>query len=214
MKVAPQEGMIRRLSPALILLSCAVGGTVAFSLLSSQVKNHSTAHFDGDVRRRFPKRRRRRTRKAANLIGPLGKEWVHAPLAAIAALVLWSRGRRAAAAAVMASSVASTGLSHVFEAAITQRNPPKGRHKPSEPSFPSGHSLETMAVSLTIAYVLTREDVVDGRVAMPIAIAVPLISGIGRVYLDRHWATDVLGGWLAGTSVAATAAAAYEAAAD
>ena len=202
------------MSPALILLSCAVAGTVGFSLLSRAVKAHETAHLDGRVRRRFPKRRRKSTKKAATWIGPLGKEWVHGPIAALVAGGLLLRGRRAAAATVVLSSAASSGLSHLFEATITQRNPPPGRHSPTEPSFPSGHSLETMAVGLTVAYVLTREDVTDGRWAFPLAVSVPLISGIGRVYLDRHWATDVLGGWLAGTCVAATAAAAYEATAD
>ena len=206
--------MDRRISPAMILLAAAASATAGFALISGRVAEHRTAHFDGQARRKFPRRRRRVTKKLARAIGPLGKEWVHGPVAALAAFYLWREGRPAAAGAVVASSAVSAGLSHLFEIAMPLREPPPGRHSPTEPSFPSGHSLETMTVALTIAYVLTREDLVDGRVALPIAVAVPVISGLGRLYLDRHWATDVLAGWLAGCSLAAGAAALYEATAD
>ena len=147
-------------------------------------------------------------------IGPLGKEWVHGPVAALAGFYFWRRGRPAAAAAVIGSSVASAALSHLFEVVMPPRRPPPGRHKPSEPSFPSGHSLETMSVAMTLAYVMTREDVVSGRVALPAALAVTVASGMGRLYLDRHWASDVIAGWLAGMAVASTAASLYEATAN
>ena len=206
--------MKARLSRPFILFATALCGVVAFAGLSRQVKPHRTAHFDGRVRGKFPRRRRQVTKKLANLIGPLGKEWIHGPVAAVIALVLWKEGRRSGAAAVIASSALSAGLSHLFEATITPRKPPPGRHSPTEPSFPSGHSLETSAVSLTVAYVLAREGLADGRIAIPAALAVPAISGIGRLYLDRHWSTDVMAGWLAGVTVAAGCAAAYEATAD
>ena len=206
--------MAQRTSPAVILVATAVAATAGFALISGRVARHETAWFDGRVRRKVPKRRRRATKKLANLIGPLGKEWVHGPITAMAALYFWRNGRSAAAATVLASSVASAGLSHLFEVTMPARRPPPGRHSPTEPSFPSGHSLETMTVALTLAYVLTREDLVDGRIAGPLALAVPLLSGAGRMYLDRHWATDVLAGWLGGCSLAAAAAALYEATAD
>ncbi len=66
----------------------------------------------------------------------------------------------------------------------------------------------TAAVS--IAYVLAREGRADAWIAAPAALALPILSGAGRVYLDRHWASDVVGGLLAGVSVAAACAAAYE----
>jgi undecaprenyl-diphosphatase len=203
-----------RLSRAFILFATGLAATVAFSALSVKVKEHRTASFDGRARRHFPKRRRALTKRLATLIGPMGKEWIHSPLAAVIGLHLWREGRRGAAATILASSAVSAGLSHLFEAVITPRKPPPGRHKPTEPSFPSGHSLETSAVSLTMAYVLVREGMADGRIALPAALTVPVVSGLGRLYLDRHWMTDVLAGWLAGTAIAAGSAAVYEATAE
>lgn len=37
----------------------------------------------------------------------------------------------------------------------------------------------------------------------------PLLLGFTRVYRDRHWASDVLAGWIAGTAVAAASALLY-----
>jgi undecaprenyl-diphosphatase len=159
----------------------------------------------------MPKRRRRLTKLVADAVGPLGKPWVHGPVSLAIAAVLWRRGSRAGAGAVVLSSAASGTLSKIFDYALPHRSPPPGRHSPSTPSFPSGHSLETAAVSLTAAYILTRERVAHPLLVIPAALTVPLSSGIGRLYMDRHWMSDVLAGWLGGITVAALSAAAYEA---
>ena len=77
-------------------------------------------------------------------------------------------------------------------------------------AFPSGHATLAAAVCGALAYVLWRERLLPGSAALGAGIALPIIVGIGRVYLDMHWATDVAGGWLAGLIVACVAAAAYE----
>jgi undecaprenyl-diphosphatase len=191
------------------LVGVGVGAAVAFAVLARRVAGHETAHADGELRKQVPKRRGPRLKRAAELLGPLGKPELHAPVAAV--LAAYTRPKtKAGAAAIAASSAVSTAASHAFERLLPHRRPPEGRHEPSEPSFPSGHSLETAAVALTTAWVLAREGRANPWIAAPAAIVVPFLSGAGRVYLDRHWGTDVVGGWLAGTAVAAGCAAMYE----
>jgi undecaprenyl-diphosphatase len=193
----------------LALLGVGAASAAGFALLARSVARHETDRFDARARKKAPAPRGPRTKKAVKALGPLGEPWLHGPAAALLAAYTKPKSR-AGAIAIGLSSAASTGLSHVFERTLEQRTPPPGRHKPSEPSFPSGHSLETAAVALTTAYVLAREGRANAWIAAPAAVALPLVSAGSRMVLDRHWATDVVGGWLAGLSVAACCAAAYE----
>ena len=62
-------------------------------------------------------------------------------------------------------------------------------------SFPSGHSTGSMAISVTLAYVLARHRVAPHwGVATATAMAFSVLVGMSRLYLDVHWGTDVFGG--------------------
>jgi undecaprenyl-diphosphatase len=93
---------------------------------------------------------------------------------------------------------------------MTPRTPPPGRHSPTEPAFPSGHALQTSALAWTTAYVLVREGLINGATSAPLAMILPASAGLTKLYLDKHWFTDVVGGYLLGAAIAATASAAYE----
>jgi undecaprenyl-diphosphatase len=67
-----------------------------------------------------------------------------------------------------------------------------------------------MAVCCTLAYVFWREGFVGRTTAIVVAVLVPFIVGLSRVYLDVHWATDVLGGWCLGLLIAVLSVVLYD----
>lgn len=67
-------------------------------------------------------------------------------------------------------------------------------------SFPSGHSMVTMTLYSTIAFLLAKkaESKEKKRTIHIAAFVIICLMGISRIYLGVHWPTDVIGGYLAG----------------
>ena len=80
----------------------------------------------------------------------------------------------------------------------------------TEPAFPSGHTTDATAVLFTAAYLLACEGVVRVELVAPVAVLLAIVTGVSRVLLGWHWATDVVGGWCTGVAVAAGSAGLYE----
>jgi undecaprenyl-diphosphatase len=124
-------------------------------------------------------------------------------LAVLGAVNLWARGKRRVAAGVLVAPVVAVLLFNVVKRIYARPRPVGlGGIVPSSYSFPSGHATASTAICCTLAYVYWREGLIDRSTALLFAIVVPLLIGVSRVYLNVHWATDVIGGWCAGLLIA------------
>lgn len=156
---------------------------------------------------------------AAPAIEPVGKWWVYGPAAVAAAVAVLGapgrarrtrRGRAIGAGAIALVPALVTALTPALDRWLPQ--PPVGsRRRPVDhPVFPSGHAFRATAVALAAGYMIAREGVVRPGRVWPLAVVAPAAVGVGRLVQEKHLASDVIGGWLAGTALAAVIAAAYE----
>lgn len=114
--------------------------------------------------------------------------------------------------AMAVASACSTTLTSLLKLAFERPRPPYELAVPPYEhsfSFPSGHSLNAMALALILAYCATRmmHSPVTRWLTWLTAIAYPLIIGATRIFLGHHWLTDVLAGWALGVLIAGVAIA-------
>jgi membrane-associated phospholipid phosphatase len=200
------------------LFGVAALGAVGFALTTAAVARGLTAKLDRRAKRSVHEARGRGERAsglrgAALATTPIGKWWAYLPPSLSTALRLQLQGRTAAAMTIAATATLAAVLPRVLDHTLPRRSPPFERHEPSKQSYPSGHALQTSAMALTTGYVLYREGVGPRWTAAPLGLA-SLGAGAGRLLLDRHWASDVIGGYCAGVALGGAAAGLYELAAD
>lgn len=128
-----------------------------------------------------------------------------APIAAAAAVVALALAWRSwlpitLMAAATAGSLAVTVIGKGY---LDRVRPPHEFAVPPyewSPSFPSGHSLNSVVIGGVIAYLLWRRLEARGRRIAVVAgaCAYALLMGLSRVYLGHHWLTDVVTGWIIG----------------
>lgn len=121
----------------------------------------------------------------------------------VLAIWLWTRGRRRAAFTVAVSPLLAMLTYIGVRRVITRDRPPSAAGlREATSSFPSAHSTTATAVCCTVAYILWREKMLSTPVALVLAIVPPLVIGVSRLYLDVHWTTDVVAGWIGGALIA------------
>ena len=107
-----------------------------------------------------------------------------------------------AALLVLVSVVGGTLISQTMKFAFARPRPELVPHGAEvyTASFPSGHSMMSAVVYLTLGALLARTQPDRGVKVyiLTIAVVLTVLVGISRVYLGVHWPTDVLAGWSLG----------------
>ena len=191
------------------LLALAATGVWAFALIADEVAEGETRVFDEAVLLAL--------RAPGNPADPLGPPWVEELARDVTALggtavlsfltlavfgLLWLERRRLTALFLAAAVGSGLALSSVAKVLFDRPRPdlvPHSSHVYTA-SFPSGHSMMSAIVYLTLALLVART-LPDRRLkfyVVLLAATVTLSVGTSRVYLGVHWPTDVLAGWAAG----------------
>lgn len=135
-----------------------------------------------------------------DIAGPIGM-----PIIAVLGIVVLGAMRKSWTPVVIiaAAGAGSLLMTIAGKDLIGRERPPLADAVPPfeySPSFPSGHTLNAVAVVGAIAYLLVlRGRSRPARVAIIVGAAVfALLVGLSRVFLGHHWFTDVLVGWILG----------------
>lgn len=126
-----------------------------------------------------------------------GSLWLLLPLGLLIAL-RW----RQTGAVILLSLLSASALCHGLKMLIDRARPdlwPGLLPLPPDAAFPSAHSAQAMAFAVALCFLLPprRRLTVGGGF-----ILLAGLVGVSRLYLQVHWPSDVVAGWLLGAGVA------------
>jgi len=189
-----------------------IAAVFALAKVGGDVAAHETAGFDGAIRGWVTAHQAPSVVTFFGSVTTIGATRSMYILSLGAAAYLWYRGHRRVGASVLVAPVVAVGFFEGAKRLYARPRPPGLGHvfEGNTFSFPSAHATASAAVCCTLAYVYWREGMVGPAVALLVGILIPVLIGVSRVYLDAHWATDVIGGWSAGLLIAVLCAGLYD----
>jgi undecaprenyl-diphosphatase len=193
----------------LLAVFVLVGGVWGFVEIADEVTEGETKSFD-----EWALRALRQPDDPATLRGP---KWLHevgrdmTALGGVAILFmitlavigfLWMQKKYHAMWVVVAATTGGLIISTLLKNIFARPRPQLVEHLSHvyTHSFPSGHSMLSAVVYLTLGALLAR--FIEGRWSkfyfLGIAMLLTFLVGVSRVYMGVHYPTDVLAGWTAG----------------
>lgn len=196
-------------SPLLFMAAVCLALAWAFATFASEVVERELHDVDAGIRAWVVSHRSGAGLAFFRVVTWLGSTGVLVIAAVFVGGILVRRGARVRPLALAVAPFLFSAIVRVLKRLFAVVRPPTGVAEGGGFSFPSGHSAMSMAVAIVLAYVLVREGVAS-RGALVAAVVVALLVGVSRVYLDMHWFSDVLGGWVVGATFGTGCCALYE----
>jgi len=138
--------------------------------------------------------------KVFKMITQLGSTKVLLPLSIILVLYLFYKRRKIDATLSALTLVIGISVSELIKLVIHRARPINALVIETDPSFPSGHTIMSVIFFLLLIFLFKdkiRSKIIR-RTMITICIVLPLLIGFSRLYLNIHWFTDVLTGFLIG----------------
>jgi undecaprenyl-diphosphatase len=192
--------------PSALVLFCgaaliAVVGILVGMLLAKALGHSALIRADGGVDRWFARHRTHDLNSVTAVVTELGGTPVVTGLAVltvIAAALVWKRWREPAM--VAAAMFGEVAIFLVITTVVDRARPPVPHLDAAPPtsSFPSGHTAASVALYgawAILSWERARTALVRGLVTV-LAVVVPVLVGIARLYRGMHFPTDVVAGAL------------------
>jgi undecaprenyl-diphosphatase len=209
-------------SYAPILLVMVLGGIAAmgagylFVELAEQVRLTTSAVYriDQVIHAWFGHERQPAMTVLLRTVTTIGGSVGLGAIVAVVAAMLLARKERASAIFVVvtagAGGLLNLGLKMIY--ARARPDPASALAVAGWYSFPSGHAMGSFITFGALSYIALRQPWpwVAKSAGLAIALTMVVLVGLSRVYLGVHWASDIAGGWSAGTVWLASALVAFE----
>jgi undecaprenyl-diphosphatase len=187
-------------TPRWLRIGLLFGAAAIYVALMAIVWGAGPVGPDGTILAGFGDLRSEGRTAAVLAVTEVGAAWTVAALTVAAAVAL-SRTSRRAAAFVVASVLGAALLSQGMKALVARARPDVVVPVTDAAgySFPSGHSMVTLAYLVAVALAVRKLRPRWAWIAFSIALPLVVAVGLSRVYLGVHYPTDVLAGWALGT---------------
>jgi len=201
----------RQLLLGVLALGC-LGLAWAFAKIASELLEGELLGIDRNVQHWMALHRAAPAMAVCHVVTLLGAKEVLAPLAALVGWRLF-RGTKTLFVLLAFSALAAGEFVAILKRSFHVMRPAGGLAANLGFSFPSGHATGSAAVATLFAWIAIRQHA-HPRIVVPVCVLIPLVVGFSRIYLDMHWTSDVLGGWVIGVAFGAGCCAVYEAIGD
>lgn len=130
----------------------------------------------------------------------------------IIALAIYLKSKPKEAFYFASASIIAGALIYTLKEIIARPRPILQTIQETSFAFPSGHStISAVFFGFMILFSLNHiKNITHKKLAIITSILLIAIVGITRIYLNVHWLTDVIGGYLLGTIIVLTLACFYK----